>query len=75
MSTLVGTPGHYVSNPARQKSVGAKLFPEAIKLLRVWGERATQRRHLKALTLRELDDIGVSAEAAAAEAAKPFWRA
>ncbi len=74
MSTLVGTPGHYVSNPTRKNSGGGTLFPEVIELLRLWSERASQRRHLKALTHRELSDIGVSAGAAAAEADKPFWR-
>ena len=74
MSTFVGTPGQYVSNPTREIS-GRRFFPELVKLLNVWSERATQRRHLAALTARELDDIGVSAEAAAAEAAKKFWQA
>lgn len=45
------------------------------KTLQRWRDRASQRRQLAGLTARELDDIGVSADAAAAEAAKPFWRA
>ena len=43
--------------------------------LRQWSERASQRRHLSRLTRRELEDVGISPEAAAAEVAKPFWRA
>lgn len=37
-------------------------------------ERARQRRNLSNLTPRELDDVGISGEAASAEAAKPFWQ-
>ena len=47
----------------------------AEKILRRWNERAKQRRQLSGLTTRELDDVGISVEAAAAEVAKPFWRA
>lgn len=43
--------------------------------LRHWYQRAKQRRQLSRLTLRELDDVGIDADAADAEAAKPFWRA
>ncbi len=45
-----------------------------MKLLRRWSERAEQRRHLATLTLWELDDAGISPQAAAKEVAKPFWR-
>ena len=45
------------------------------KILRRWNERAKQRQHLSGLTARELEDVGISVEAAAAEVAKPFWRA
>jgi uncharacterized protein YjiS (DUF1127 family) len=45
------------------------------QVLRHWYERAKQRRQLSGLTLRELEDVGISVDAAAAEAAKPFWRA
>ena len=47
----------------------------AAQVLRLWYQRAKQRRQLSRLTLRELDDVGIDANAAAAEAAKPFWRA
>ncbi len=45
------------------------------KLLRQWRELAKQRRQLAGLSRRQLDDVGISVEAAAAEASKPFWRA
>jgi uncharacterized protein YjiS (DUF1127 family) len=54
---------------------GATTIARLAKVLRQWSERAAQRRQLSGLTQRELDDIGISLEAAAAEAAKPFWRA
>ena len=50
------------------------FFAEMINVLWLWNERARQRRHLSGLTQRELDDIGVSREAALQEAAKPFWQ-
>ena len=40
-----------------------------------WMARSSQRHHLSALSTHALEDIGISANAAAAEAAKPFWRA
>lgn len=39
-----------------------------------WFQRARQRRQLAALSARQLDDIGITREQAASEAAKPFWR-
>ncbi len=44
------------------------------KLLRLWSQRASQRRHLITLTARELEDVGISPEAAANEASKWFWQ-
>ena len=60
--------------PARS-TFGLSVFTRASKTVLRWGERARQRRHLSQLTRRELDDIGIGAEAALAEAAKPFWKA
>lgn len=40
-----------------------------------WRDRVEQRRHLSRLTPWELDDVGIGRDAAAAEAARPFWRA
>jgi uncharacterized protein YjiS (DUF1127 family) len=54
---------------------GETTIARLTRALRQWSERAVQRRQLSSLTQRELDDIGISMEAAAAEAAKPFWRA
>ena len=44
------------------------------RVISLWRERARQRRHLRSLDAGQLDDIGVSAEAAAREGRKPFWR-
>ena len=64
---------HYLM-PAKS-GFGLSIIVRATKTVRGWSERARQRRHLSLLTPRELEDIGISAAAAAAEAAKPFWRA
>lgn len=56
------------------QSVAILDFTQMMKLMRRWSERAKQRRHLATLTRTELDDVGISTEAAAAEVAKPFWR-
>lgn len=40
-----------------------------------WQRRAAARRHLAALSERELKDIGLSRLDAWREAGKPFWRA
>ncbi|MEM1049032.1 MAG: DUF1127 domain-containing protein [Pseudomonadota bacterium] len=53
---------------------GATRIARTLKIIRQWSERATQRRHLARLTPEALEDIGISREAAAVEAAKPFWR-
>ena len=42
--------------------------------IELWHARARQRRQLAGLTPEQLRDIGISAEAARVEAAKPFWR-
>jgi uncharacterized protein YjiS (DUF1127 family) len=41
--------------------------------VRGWIERSRQRRALSDLDDRQLRDIGLSREAAQAEARKPFW--
>ena len=68
-----------LAQTTRQHSVPAKagtpFFANFFKVLWLWNERAIQRRHLSALTQRELEDIGISREAADQEAGKPFWRA
>ncbi|MEM0987845.1 MAG: DUF1127 domain-containing protein [Pseudomonadota bacterium] len=41
----------------------------------LWQARARSRAHLAELDAAQLDDIGVSAEEAHRESAKPFWHA
>lgn len=41
--------------------------------VRGWMERSRQRQALSELDDRQLQDIGLSREAAMAEARKPFW--
>lgn len=43
--------------------------------LAIWTHRHRSRQTLAGLEDHELDDIGMSREAARQEAAKPFWRA
>ena len=45
-----------------------------LALLAAWHERARMRRALADLDPHLLDDIGLEAWRARAEAAKPFWR-
>lgn len=47
----------------------AKVVP----MVRVWNHRAKSRRQLAKLNAVLLDDIGLSAEQAHIECAKPFW--
>ncbi len=77
-----GSPGCATSIPlitsraARQParpfwhSAGAVL-----SMVRTAHERQRQRRALRQLDDRLLDDIGITREAAEREAAKPFWQA
>lgn len=51
------------------------VLARVAKTVHLWCERSRQRRQLSMLTAWELDDIGIDAKAAAAEASKPFWRA
>jgi len=56
----------------RAACIGA--FRGSFACIRLWKARARQRRRLSRLDAYLLRDIGVSAEDAAREAAKPFWR-
>lgn len=47
----------------------------ALGLIKTWRSRARQRRDLAQLSIEQLEDIGISPEAAAAESAKRFWQA
>ena len=57
----------------------AVKFPKAganlLELIRLWRSRSRQRRDLAELTLQQLQDAGISVEAARAETAKRFWQA
>ena len=44
------------------------------EVVQVWRSRTRQRRHLALLTPEQLEDVGISPEAARYEIAKPFWR-
>ncbi|MBK0399181.1 DUF1127 domain-containing protein [Limibaculum sp. M0105] len=54
---------------------GRAALSRLARALRLWSARAHQRQHLAELSPERLKDIGVSADAANAEAAKPFWQA
>ena len=71
-----------ITSPRHELPPVAGLFPglfepafaSAKASLRRWRERATQRRRLAGLSLRELDDIGITDAERLDESAKPFWR-
>ena len=44
------------------------------KVVQTWRARARQRRRLTELTTDQLEDVGITVEAARIEAAKPFWK-
>ena len=44
------------------------------RLIRAWADRQVTRRALDRLDARLLDDIGITAQEARVEAAKPFWQ-
>jgi uncharacterized protein YjiS (DUF1127 family) len=46
-----------------------------IEQLRLWRERAAQRRRLKNLDEHRLADLGLTRAEVQAEIRKPFWRA
>jgi len=54
---------------------GRAALSRLARVLRLWSARVHQRQHLAELSLQRLEDIGVSADEASAEAAKPFWQA
>ena len=66
----------------QQQAVFTPLnFPQAIEqivqdpgVLLTWYQRAHSRRQLATLESHRLNDIGISAMDAAAEARKPFWK-
>ena len=57
---------------------GVSLRESAATLLKaanLWRSRARQRKHMLELSVDQLQDVGITREAALAEAAKPFWHA
>lgn len=44
------------------------------RLIRAWADRQATRRALDRLDAHLLDDIGITAQEARAETAKPFWQ-
>jgi uncharacterized protein YjiS (DUF1127 family) len=54
-------------------SAGSRHLPSIIRLINRWVQRSSQRHVLRDLDARLLNDIGVSREAAAHEASRPFW--
>ena len=51
------------------------LLSAVLERLMTWQSRAEMRTHLSTLDDRLLSDAGVARKDAAAEAAKPFWKA
>jgi uncharacterized protein YjiS (DUF1127 family) len=54
---------------------GAYLITDLFSRFAEWRRLARERRRLSGLDARMLRDIGVAADAAATEAARPFWDA
>ncbi|HEX9587402.1 MAG TPA: DUF1127 domain-containing protein [Bradyrhizobium sp.] len=54
---------------------GSGVFAQIGETLRLWRERAHERRRLAELTDRDLHDVGLSRADIFFEAEKPFWRA
>lgn len=61
--------------PLARPQAGARgaLRSAALRRVRIWLETSRQRRALARLDAARLEDIGLDPEAAAAEAARPFW--
>lgn len=57
----------------RRPGTLSRAFARTGEIVALWHARARQRARLGELPPALLDDVGLSAEAARAEAAKPFW--
>lgn len=56
------------------ETFGRPLFDRPFAgMAQLWWRLAFERRALSGLDARLLDDIGLNAETAASEAARPFW--
>jgi uncharacterized protein YjiS (DUF1127 family) len=69
---------HAIALPGRRAAIGAAMRG-ALGRVAAWCARCharhEQRRDLAALDARMLKDVGISPSEAAAESAKPWWRA
>lgn len=61
---------HFVTTTARRNWLAVARLQ-----VRVWAERAEQRRSLLQMSDRLLADIGISRSEAEREGRKPFWKA
>ena len=52
-----------------------KSFAKVVANLRRWHRRSAQRRQLAVLSVRLLDDAGITEAQRLEEISKPFWRA
>jgi uncharacterized protein YjiS (DUF1127 family) len=62
------------STAAGASALVRRGLSHAIDLVFSWSERAYQRRRLRALTQRDLHDLGLTPADVDHEASKPFWR-
>lgn len=66
--------GRRAVGPGRRLGIAAAVARRIVATLRVWAERAHQRRQLSALDDRLLRDIGLNRWDVDREIRKPFWR-
>ena len=58
-----------------QAALGAFTPSALVRRVGAWASVARQRSQLAQLDPKQLEDIGVDADSAAAESARPFWDA
>jgi len=63
-----------VRNAAQEGVVTLFTLPERVlNTLTLWQTRTEERRHLRSLDVRTLNDVGLSRAEIEREASKPFW--
>jgi len=63
-----------VRNAAQEGVVTLFTLPERVlDTLPLWQTRTEERRHLRSLDARPLNDVGLSRAEIEREASKPFW--
>jgi len=63
-----------VRNAAQEGVVTLFTLPERVlDTLTLWQTRTEERRHLRSLDARTLNDVGLSRAEIEREASKPFW--